>query len=225
MPSVALLPLLIALQAPAAAPIPPAGAAHAITQPDWISRPTARDLAELYPKAAAARRLEGQAVLRCGVEADGSLSGCSVSDESPPGEGFGDAALAMSSRFRMRPMTRDGAPVAGGRVNIPIRFGLPSAQPLTLETALECYGVLSANNLKLTDGQPAADGWRDAVQALAAREHLSAGEVEAQLNAARELAQTPAIEARTREQVIRCRAIRNSGALAALRQTPSAPSR
>jgi protein TonB len=33
----------------------------------------------------------------------------------------------MSSRFKLRPMTRDGKPVAGGTVRIPIQFALPMA--------------------------------------------------------------------------------------------------
>ena len=154
--------------------------------------------------------------LRCRVDASGALTDCSVTDETPTGEGFGEAALAMSPLFHMRPMTRDGVPVAGGRINIPIRFGLPKAAPLTLETALECYGVISAHNLKLANGDLAETGWRDAVEVLAARELFRPADVDAQLNAAREFATSPAGEERAQAQVNRCRAIRNSGALAAL---------
>ena len=38
--------------------------------------------------------------------------------------GFGQASLRLTSRFRMRPQTRDGAPVGGARVTIPITWQL-----------------------------------------------------------------------------------------------------
>jgi len=48
-----------------------------------------------------------------------------VVSEDPGDQDFGSAALRMSKLFKMKPMTRDGAPVAGGQVRIPIRFQLP----------------------------------------------------------------------------------------------------
>jgi protein TonB len=41
---------------------------------------------------------------------------------APQGEGFGEAALALTPLFRMKPMSRDGQPVAGGIVRVPIAF-------------------------------------------------------------------------------------------------------
>jgi hypothetical protein len=35
----------------------------------------------------------------------------------------------MSARFRMKPMSRDGKPVAGGVVKIPFKFMLPAPAP------------------------------------------------------------------------------------------------
>jgi protein TonB len=69
--------------------------------------------------------LEGKATLSCTVDARGALESCSVSEETPDSAGFGDAAMKLSKLFKMRPMTRDGQPVAGGKINIPIRFQLP----------------------------------------------------------------------------------------------------
>lgn len=97
----------------------------AITQPDWLRRPTAADFARDYPDHAQRAQIEGRAVILCGVTVQGRLTACAVVAESPSSEGFGRAALKMSHRFRMKPMTRDGRPVAGGTVRIPIRFKLP----------------------------------------------------------------------------------------------------
>jgi len=59
------------------------------------------------------------------VDAGGSLQGCSVASEEPDSMGFGDAAMKLSKLFKMRPMSKDGQPVDGGTVRIPIRFVLP----------------------------------------------------------------------------------------------------
>src|SRR6185437_2281900 len=50
-------------------------------------------------------------------------------EETPKGIGFGKATLALSRGFLMRPQTRDGVPVSGGQVNIPIAFRLPVGEP------------------------------------------------------------------------------------------------
>jgi TonB family protein len=70
--------------------------------------------------------VSGQAILHCVVSADGSLS-CYVASENPPDQSFGAAALALSKLIKMGPVTRDGAPTAGGEINIPIRFRVPGA--------------------------------------------------------------------------------------------------
>jgi protein TonB len=45
--------------------------------------------------------------------------------EDPADYGFGDAALKIAKTFKMKPQTKDGAPVDGGQVRIPIRWVLP----------------------------------------------------------------------------------------------------
>jgi protein TonB len=59
------------------------------------------------------------------VNAKGTLDGCSIVSEEPADQDFGSAAIRLSKLFKMRPQTKDGAPVDGGKINIPIRFVLP----------------------------------------------------------------------------------------------------
>jgi TonB family protein len=120
------LPIVLAYAEPpaVAAPVPPGPAV--ITNPDWASKPNGQDVERYYPEGAQKKDLEGRATVRCQVTAGGKLAECAVVAEDPVGEGFGEAALRLSTLFHMRPMTRGGAPVAAGVINIPIRFQLPA---------------------------------------------------------------------------------------------------
>jgi protein TonB len=102
-------------------------AAPPVTTPDWTRKATGDDVGRLYPRGAQARRVNGFATIRCEVTAEGGLSGCAVIREGPPGEGFGEAALKMAPLFKMRPQTKDGRPVGGGVVMIPIQFRFPGS--------------------------------------------------------------------------------------------------
>lgn len=96
--------------------------ASAVTQPDWKVRPNSADLTWAYPAEAAKAGREGMAAIDCRVSVEGRLENCTVKREAPQGMGFGRAALDLSADFRLAPATRDGRPIGGGRVTIPIRF-------------------------------------------------------------------------------------------------------
>lgn len=100
-----------------------------ISDPDWDTRPTIEMLARAYPVAPMRLRIQGRTSIRCDVSDLGVLENCELLSESPEGMGFGEAALGLAHRFRMKPRTVGGEPVAGGVVRIPISFSMPEAAP------------------------------------------------------------------------------------------------
>lgn len=110
---------------PPAAPPPEPPRPSVISNPDWARRPSGDDIARYYPDRALRLEAEGRATLSCTVNARGTLESCSITAEDPSDMGFGDAAMKLSKLFKMRPQTKDGQPVDGGSVRIPIRFQLP----------------------------------------------------------------------------------------------------
>jgi TonB family protein len=110
-----------------------------ITEPDWVRTPTNDELVRYFPANAAPAG--GRALLHCYVTNRGFMDRCSVSDETPPGRGYGGAALAVTDLFVMRPMTVDGEPVGGADINIPIRFEASNHNPPSPGSTVKVFSV------------------------------------------------------------------------------------
>jgi protein TonB len=101
---------------------PPAFPPHVLTNPSWMARPNADQIARAYPEGALRQGLSGTVTLACQVTATGAVIACKVASESPAAHGFGTAALGLTPYFRIRPGTDNGEPIEGDSVVIPIRF-------------------------------------------------------------------------------------------------------
>ncbi len=85
----------------------------------WQQRPTQSELMAVYPSKG--RGIDGRAVVSCLVTVQGALADCEAVSENPVGLGFGNAAIALTPQFTMKPVTWRGAP-ARTTVRIPINW-------------------------------------------------------------------------------------------------------
>lgn len=102
---------------PAAAPPP---MADPFATPEWAARaPGAEDIMRVYPTKALREAVEGIAYLNCTVTGSYYLD-CVEGTETPPGYGFGPAALEISRLFMVRKNYPGVEP--GTEFRLPVRF-------------------------------------------------------------------------------------------------------
>jgi hypothetical protein len=99
-----------------------------VTKPAWLQAPAIEDYRATFPKTENGVN-DVRVVLGCTVETGGSLGGCAVSQETPAGQGYGQGALALASKFRMSPWSMDGEPTVGAKIKLPIHYVLTPAPP------------------------------------------------------------------------------------------------
>jgi TonB family protein len=127
------MPIVLAQAGPPAAiapapPVPPAAVMPAavrgpIADPFWESvKATRAEMQTYYPAAALADAASGVAIIECVVTPKGTLDPCKALREEPQGYQFGDAAVKLAARFRMKTTTRSGASAIGRVVRMPIEF-------------------------------------------------------------------------------------------------------
>ena len=136
---VALIALMLAaadLSPPVAGPPPwPADPTRPVVvgETDWLRRPTPAQLADAWPAAAKQAGTTGKVLMNCLLAYDGTLKDCRVISETPPGLGFGAAALGLAGAFQLMPVV-DGQSATDGRIIIPVRFQPPADPEATQPT-------------------------------------------------------------------------------------------
>lgn len=101
------------------------GDGRTLTLADWIRRPTSADWAAYYPATAWSFRGTAQVTLSCKVTRSNRVQYCRVVGEKPRGFGLGQAAVAMSAKFRVRPVQVNGQARYDLRVRIPLVLAAP----------------------------------------------------------------------------------------------------
>lgn len=99
----------------------PRGPSVSYGEVPFSQRPSASDYSRYYPRRARYNNINGRVVLSCIVQRNLRLD-CSIAEENPPGQGFGDAALRIARRFRAEPQFPDGRATIGAQVSMPMVF-------------------------------------------------------------------------------------------------------
>jgi len=96
-----------------------------IGEPLWVKSVDPAKTVSLFPPAAASAGLKtGVGIAQCDVAADGALLNCATGVGRPDGLGFSEAAVVVASVMRMNLWTREGGPIDGAKISLPIRFNL-----------------------------------------------------------------------------------------------------
>ncbi len=80
---------------------------------------------QFYPADALKARISGHATALCTVEASGDLGDCTVTEETPPGYGFGAKVLLSAQYIRVYALSKYGAPTKGRFIVVPMKFTPP----------------------------------------------------------------------------------------------------
>lgn len=103
---------------------------------EWVTRPTEWDFRREWPFRG--RDVDARVVLSCRVRRGNRPYGCSVLHEVPAGLGFGQAAIRLTYRSRIRPVQRNARDWYDLPVTVPFQFRQrlklkPSEMPVSEE--------------------------------------------------------------------------------------------
>lgn len=89
--------------------------------PRFVRGATQAEIFSVVPRG----RRQGRGSVNCVIRLDERLSDCRMVSETPPGQGFGAAAVTVAEAyFRFRPpMSASGRPIEGQRVTVFVQFG------------------------------------------------------------------------------------------------------
>ena len=92
------------------------------TPPRFVRGPSRDDIGRAHRRIDPRLRQRGTAVMRCIIQPDSRLDRCAVVSETPPGIGFGSAALTLAPLYRFQPPTENGQIQADQGVTVTVRF-------------------------------------------------------------------------------------------------------
>jgi TonB family protein len=94
-----------------------------ITTPNWTRHLSPEAMVAIYPAAAIKAGVKtGLGVVACVVDLQGALTDCQARREDPTGLDFGAAAIEAAKAMAMNPWSKEGEPVDGLPIVLPIRF-------------------------------------------------------------------------------------------------------
>jgi TonB family protein len=127
----------------------PGGTSGAVATPPAEAEPPAKPVVTeptiehfenaVYPPEAEKAGIQGQVILRLTIDATGAVTGAEVME--PAGHGFDEAAQAAALKFRFKPATRNGKPVAA-RIPFRYKFTLREAKPAEAPPPPPTTGIL-----------------------------------------------------------------------------------
>ncbi|MDQ8029394.1 MAG: hypothetical protein REJ23_11755 [Brevundimonas sp.] len=94
----------------------------------FTARPSASDIAEMYPTFARMARIPGRVKMRCEYTISGTLERCRRVAVAPEGLNFEDGVSRLLSKYTVAPQTLDGRP-APAPITFVINFDPPAAPP------------------------------------------------------------------------------------------------
>jgi TonB family protein len=89
----------------------------------WLQIPTDADMLDVYPRDALNAGANGHVRMICVMTAAGTLTDCGAASETPPGQGFGAAAVRLGHLFRFDAADRPDLVGKRGAVNVTFRTG------------------------------------------------------------------------------------------------------